>query len=64
MEPHWSRSVAEVESLSQQLEGAVETLRAIHVYAYGASGVTGDDAGYLTEVGMMAKDALDKLGGQ
>jgi hypothetical protein len=36
-------------------------LKWIFGYAYGASGVTGDDAGHLTAVGMHAKKALDGL---
>jgi hypothetical protein len=44
--------------------GAVAALESIVSYAYGASGATGDDAGHLTAVGMMAKEALATLRGQ
>jgi hypothetical protein len=43
-------------------QGAVEALESIVSIAYGASGATGDDAGHLTTVGMMAKEALKALG--
>jgi hypothetical protein len=54
----------EVEVSRPALEGAVAALENIVSYAYGASGATGDDAGHLTAVGMMAKEALAALRGQ
>lgn len=45
----------DMEAENERLRG---DLKWIYDYAYGSSGVTGDDAGHLTAVGMRAKSAL------
>lgn len=58
------RKAGELADARDQLREAVDALEAIYRYAYGASGETGDDAGHLTHVGMLAKEALAAVRGQ